>query len=355
MKTLVTGANGFMGSAVVRELLKDGTEVRALVRQGSDARNLDGLDVETVRGDLCDADSIRRAVEGCRQVFHVAAMVAFWVPPVDRDRFTAVNVVGTKNVLNAARDLGVEKVVYTSTISTIGSFGKQTPTNEEHYFNMWNMSMEYEKSKYSAEFEAWRYAARGLPVVAVLPAAPVGPRDIKPNPVGKLILDFLHRKIPGIIEGGGNFIDVDDIAYGHVLAAKRGKTGERYILGDQNLSVVELFGAIEAISGVKAPRMKVPYAGALALSHFLTFMADHVTGRHPLVTPPLVKMSSQYYYVETSKAREELGFVPRSNPIVALLKAIRWFLDNDYVKLSEPRKDAIRRRLEAQPEWAQVT
>lgn len=335
-----------MGSAVVRSLLDAGHDVKALVRKGSNGRNLDGLGIEIEHGDITDYDSVRNAMKGCDTVFHLAAMVAFWAPIKDLPRFYAVNVQGTKNVLGAAEKLGVKKVVYTSTISSIGSYGKESPTNEERSFNLWNMSMDYERSKYSAEFEAWRFAARGLPLVVVMPTAPVGPRDIKPNPVGKLILDFLSRKLPGYIDGGGNFIDVDDLGYGHVLAAEKGKPGQRYLLGDANIDTFSLFSALEEISGVAAPRWKLPYGLTLGLAYLLQFTSDRLTNRHPLFTPSLIKFSHTYYFADTSKATAELDFRPRSTVKKAAAKAIKWFLDNDYLRATEKKKRMIYQRIE---------
>jgi len=346
MKALVTGASGFMGSAVVRELLRDGQEVKAFVRQESDIRNLDGLDVEIVTGDITDVASVCRAMRGCSTVFHLAAMVYFWVPRKDRPRFYEENVDGTRNVLTAARDASIDKLVYTSTVSTIGSHGKNNPAKEEFSFNLWDKSMDYERSKYSAEFEVWRFAARGLPVIALLPSAPVGPRDIKPNPIGKLILDFLAQRLPGYIDGGANFIDVDDIAYGHVIAAKRGQPGERYLLCGENISTLDLFKALESISGISAPRFKLPYSGALTLGYLLEFVSNYVTNKHPLLTVPLVKFSSTYYYVDCSKAKRELDFQPRSNIRAAAIKAIQWFLDNGYVSGSDKHRRRIRNHLD---------
>ncbi|QLE46261.1 NAD-dependent epimerase/dehydratase family protein (plasmid) [Nostoc sp. C052] len=348
MKALVTGATGFVGSAIVRQLQEDGQQVKALVRKGSDLRNLEKLDIEIAYGDITDYDSVARAMQGCNSVYHGAAMVAFWVPRKDRHLFDWVNVEGSKNVFSAALKQDVEKVIYTSTISTIGSYGKDTPTTENHNFNLWDMSMEYEQSKYSAEFEAYRFAAQGLPIVVVMPSAPLGARDIKPNPVGKLILDFLARRIPGYIDGGANFIDVDDVAYGHILAAKKGKVGDRYMLGHENLSVVDLFSALEAISGVPAPKLKLPQAGAVKLAQILEFISDHITNQHPLYTAPMVKFSSLYYYLDTSKAKNELGFEPKSSVQQAAINAIEWFLQNDYLQVNDKNKSRIRQHLQGQ-------
>ena len=346
MTALVTGANGFMGSAVVRALVADGQQVRAFVRPSADLRNLDGLDIEVVPGDFLDPDSIVAAMKGCRTLYHVGALVRFWLPPRQLGEFDRVNVHGTKNVLAAALRQGLEKVVYTSTIATIGSHGKDDPVTEEHIFNLWEMGMQYERSKYSAELEAWRFGARGLPLVMVLPCGPIGARDYRPNPLGKLLLDFYHRKVPGYMEGGGNFIDVDDVATGHLLAAKRGKVGERYLLGNQNLSIVDFFRIVEEVSTVAAPRRKIPYAGALALARLLQFVSDRITRRHPLLTPNLTKTARVYYYADTTKARTELGFEPRYTVRDAVVKAFRWFTANGYIPEGKPRRRALVENLE---------
>jgi dihydroflavonol-4-reductase len=346
MKAFVTGGTGFMGSAVVRALLDDGQEVKALAREGSDQRNLKGLDLEVVRGDITDRESIRSAMKGCDTVYHLAAQVDFWLPPDQLHRFYEVNVEGTKNVMSAALDQGVSRVVYTSTISTIGANGKDRPTTEENSFNLWNMCMDYERSKYSAEFETWRFAARGLPVVAVLPAAPLGARDIKPNPIGQLILDYLSGKVPAYMVGGGNFIDADDLGLGHVLAGRVGKPGERYILGSENLATVDFFKMLEDVSGVRAPSLRLPYSAALAAAHLLESISNRVTKKPPLLTVPLIQFSSKYYFADTSKAKKELGFQPRSTVQRAAIKAIEWFLDNGYLKVGPKAKGQIRQHLE---------
>jgi dihydroflavonol-4-reductase len=205
--------------------------------------------------------------------------------------------------------------------------------------------MEYEQSKYNAEFEAFRIAARGLPLVIVLPTAPLGARDIKPNPAGQLILDFLARRLPGYLDGGANFIDVDDLARGHVLACKRGRAGERYILGGENLRIRDLFLALERITGVRAPKLKVPYRGALALSHLLKFASDRITGRPPLITPPVIKLSSKYYYVDTRKAEKELGFRPVTPLVRSAAKAVRWFAEQGYLEGSPKSQNDVRERI----------
>jgi dihydroflavonol-4-reductase len=351
MKTFVTGATGFVGSSIVRRLIEDGKAVKAFIRRNADLgaiNSLQGLDVEVAYGDITDADSVQRAMKDCDVVYHVAAMVAFWAPRKQRSMFYRVNVDGSKNVFAAALRRGVERVVYTSTASTIGSYGKDCPTTEEHDFNLWDMSSDYERSKYSAEFEASRFVARGLPLVCVLPAAPIGPRDSRPNPGGKLILDFLARKIPGYIDGGANFIHVDDVADGHLLAAKLGKTGERYLLGAANLSIKDLFSALEDVSGIAAPKLKLPYGGALALAYGLEFFSDYITNTHPLLTVPMVKYSGLHYYLDTSKAQRELGFQPKRSVKQAAFDAIRWFLEHGYIKLADGAVSRIRNRLAEQ-------
>jgi dihydroflavonol-4-reductase len=227
MKKLVTGANGFMGSAIVRELLKDGNEVKAFLRKTSDTRNIDNLDVEKVYGDIRDGDSVKKALKDCDTLYLTAAYFAHWAP--DPKLLYEVNVGGTKKTLKAALEVGVEKVVYTSTNNAIGASGP-VPTNEEAIFNYWESGDHYSMSKYIAENEVRIFAMRGLPVVIVNPTLVIGVNDIKPSPSGQLIIDIVKKKLPGYIDGGINIIDVEDVARGHILAAKKGRVGERYLL-----------------------------------------------------------------------------------------------------------------------------
>lgn len=346
MHALVTGGTGFIGSNVVHALLAEGHQVRVLVREPVDDLNLRGADVERVVGDIRDVASLRRATRGCDTVFHTAAKVAFWVPKARRSEFHEVNVIGTRNVMRQCLELGVSKVVHTSTTSVIGTSGRDAPTDEDHVFNLWDKSTEYERTKFAAEMEVWRSAALGLPVVSVLPTGPIGIRDRNPNPFGKLLIDYVYRKIPAV-DGGANLIDVRDVARGHILAATHGRPGHRYILGHQNVTSEQLFSVLNAVTGVPAPKVKVPYTLALWLGHWLKFVSDNFTGRHPVFTPNMVKLAQLYYFAETEKAKSELGFVPQSDPKRAVASAYKWFLDHNYIKLSDSARSRFAERIES--------
>jgi dihydroflavonol-4-reductase len=257
MKALVAGATGFMGSSIVRELLKDGVEVKVLVRENSDTRNIDGLDVEKAYGDIRDGESVKGALQGCDTFYQTAALYAHWMP--DNKVFYDINVEGTKTALTAALEQGVEKVVYTSTIGTIGISTAGKPLNEDAEFNLWGTGHHYTRSKYLGELEAKKLCEKGLPLVIVNPTIVIGVRDIKPTPSGQTILAVLNKQIPGYMDSGGNYIDVEDVARGHILAAQKGRIGERYILGNENMTFKDFYGLIGEVSGVAPPRMKMPY------------------------------------------------------------------------------------------------
>ena len=328
MKTLVTGATGFIGSTLVRELLKDGVEVRVLVREDSDTRNIDGLDVEKAYGDIRDSESMKSALKGCETFYQTAALYAIWMP--DSKVFYDVNVEGTKTALNAALEQGLEKVVYTSTIAAIGFHGADSPANEEAEFNLWETGDHYCRSKYLGEVEALKVCKKGLPLVIVNPAGPIGVRDIKPTPTGKMIIDVLNKKMPGYIDGGLNFVDVEDVARGHILAAQKGRIGERYILGNANLSVGDYFKLIGEVSGVEPPKLRIPYPVAIALGYGYQFVSN-IAKKPPVLTAPMVRTGSKYAYFDVSKAVNELGF-PQTPIKGAVEKAVNWFRENGYVK-----------------------
>ncbi len=328
MKTLVTGATGFVGSSIVRELLKDGVEVKVLVRENSDTRNIDGLDVEVAYGDIRDGESVKAALKGCDTFYQTAALIAWWVP--DRKAFYDVNVEGTKTALNAALEQGVEKVVYTSSALAIGCHGADRPANEEAEFNLWKTGEHYCISKYLGEVEAKKICEKGLPLVIVGPCGVVGVRDIKPTPSGKIIIDMLNKKIPAYMDGGGNYVDVEDVARGHILAAHKGRIGERYILGNENMSVRDYFGLIGEVSGVEPPKLKIPYSVAIAMGYMYQFVAS-ITRKPPLITAPGVRIGSKYMAFDSSKAVNELGF-PQTPIRTTIEKAVNWFRENGYVK-----------------------
>ncbi len=329
MKTLVTGSTGFIGAAVVRELLKAGADVRVTVRKDSDTRNIDGLDVERVYGDTRDRESMRAALKGCDTLYHVAAYFAHWSPK--KDLFYEVNVEGTKNVLEEALALGLQKVVYTSTSNTIGSHGAGDFVNEEAEFNGWEAGDHYVISKYLAEIEAKRICERGLPLVIVNPTLVIGVRDIKPTPSGALIVDIANGDMPGYIDGAINVVDVEDVARGHLLAAERGRIGERYILGNENLMVRDFFGMIADIAGVKPPRLKLPYGIALLLGYLFEAQA-RITRKPPGVSVSQVRLGRMGEHFDNSKAVNELG-LPLTPIRTTLERTIDWFGENGYIKV----------------------
>jgi dihydroflavonol-4-reductase len=309
--TLVTGATGFLGWHIARKLLDRGERVRALVRPASRLRE---LDAEPATGDLRDPASLARAVEGCGVVYHAAADYRLWVP--EPRQVYESNVTGTRNLLEAARRAGVERVVYTSTVGCIG-----VPDGTEAApVSLDQMEGPYKRSKFLAEKAALE---SHLPVVVVNPTAPVGDHDWKPTPTGKVILDFLNRRMPAYIETGLNFVDVRDVAEGHLLACERGRAGERYILGCENLTLAQLFARLEKLSGVAAPTRRIPYALAMAAGVVTTGVAS-ITGREPRAPLDAVRMARKKMWVTHEKAARELGYAP--GPVdAALQRAIDWF------------------------------
>jgi dihydroflavonol-4-reductase len=320
--TLVTGASGFIGWHVARLLTERGQKVRALVRPTSRLRE---LEVEPVVGDLRDAGSLDRAVAGCERVFHVAADYRLWAR--HPQELYGSNVEGTRNLLEAARRHGVERFVYTSTVGCIGvphgGLGDETvPVTLEE------MSGDYKRSKFLAERVALEFAASGLPVVIVNPTAPVGDHDVKPTPTGKIVLDFLKGAMPAFIDTGLNLVDVRDTAAAHLLAAERGRPGERYIVGCENLTLAEILQKLARLTGKAAPRVKLPYAVAYAAGVVTTGWA-RMTGRPPRAPLDAVRMAKKKMFVSTEKARRELGFTP--GPVDAALgRAVEWFQANGY-------------------------
>jgi dihydroflavonol-4-reductase len=328
MKTLVTGATGFIGSSLVRELLKDGLQVKVLVRKNSDTRNIDGLDVERAYGDIRDKESVKSALKGCDIFYQTAALYAFWAP--DSKVFYDINVEGTKIALSAALEQGMEKAVYTSTIAAVGYYGADNPANEDVEFNLWDTGDHYTRSKYLGEVEAKKFCEKGLPLVILNPAVVIGVRDIKPTPSGKMIIDVVNRKMPGYIDGGLNLVDVEDVARGHILAAQKGRIGERYILGNENLPIKDYLELIGEIAGVKPPGRKIPYSLAIMLGYGYQFLSS-ITRKPPVLTAPMVRSGSKYVYFNCSKAVRELGL--SQTPIKTTVeKAVSWFKENGYIK-----------------------
>ncbi len=327
-KTLVTGGSGFVGRAVVQALLDQGREVRVLARRRQHPA-LKGLAVEVVQGDLTDSESLVAALQGCAALFHVAADYRLWVP--DPASMYEVNVTGTRNLLRAALAAGVERVVYTSTVGTLGNPGDGTPGTEDTPVTLADMVGHYKRSKFLAEQVALEYAARGLPLVVVNPSTPVGPWDSRPTPTGQMIVDFLNGRVPAYLDSGLNLIHVRDVAAGHVLAAERGRQGEKYILGHQNMTLAEIFTELADLSGRPAPRWRLPYFPILLLAYINEFWSTWITRRPPRIPLTAVKMARKKMFFDSQKAVRELG-LPQTPVREALAEAIDWFRRHGYVK-----------------------
>ncbi len=328
MKAFVTGATGFIGGNLVRALLADGHQVRALVRPGSDLRNVAGLPIETVSGDLDDAQTLTEQVAGCDCVFHVAAHYSLWAK--DRDAIYRANVTGTKNLLAAAQTAQVKRFIHTSSVAAIGVPAPGTLANEETQTTLEALVSDYKKSKFLAEQAAREAARNGLDVVIVNPSTPIGAYDVKPTPTGEIVLRFLQDRMPAYVHTGLNLIDVDDVVRGHILAWQRGRTGERYILGNLNLTLKEMLEMLAAITGKPAPRFAVPHAIPLAVAFVDEMILARYFGKTPQVSFYSVQMSRKAMYYDSSKAVRELG-LPQSPIEGAIEKAVRWFETNGYV------------------------
>ena len=326
--SLVTGATGFVGSAVARALLARGHRVRVLARPNSNRRNLAGLSVEIAEGAMEDPGSLARAVAGCRYVFHVAADYRIWVP--DPAPMFRANVEGTRDLLNAALEAGAERVVYTSSVATLGlvpggSADEETPSTMD------DMIGPYKRSKYAAEEVAREFAReRGLPVVIVNPSTPVGPGDVKPTPTGRLIVEAARGQMPAFVDTGLNIVHVDDVAEGHLAAAEQGQIGERHILGGENMTLAEILAAIAQAVGRRPPRLRVPHQVLFPLAVGAE-LAARITGRDPFVTLDGVRMSQKKMYFSSEKASRELGYTPRPAR-EAIADAVGWFRDNGYLQ-----------------------
>jgi dihydroflavonol-4-reductase len=330
MKTLVTGGSGFVGSAVICQLLKAGHCVRALVRPFSDRRNIEGLPVEITTGDLTDFPSLERAMKGCSTLFHVAADYRLWVP--DPDVMYNANVAGTRNVMLAALSAGVRRVVYTSSVATLGLNPDGSPADETTSATLKDMIGHYKRSKFLAEAEVRRLIEeQGLPAVIVSPSTPIGPRDIKPTPTGRMIVSSVSGRMPAYVETGLNLVHVDDVAAGQLLAFERGEIGECYILGAQNLTLKEILNELASITGRKPPRIRLPQNLVLPFAYLAEAWA-RVTGRmEPWVVPDGVRMAKRYMFFSCEKAKQELGFNPRSVQ-EGLREAVDWFRRHGYCK-----------------------
>ena len=322
----LTGATGFIGGHIARLLSERGERVRVLVRPGSDLRGIAGLDVEQATGDLRDGDSLRRAVEGCKTVYHAAADYRLWAK--NPGELYRSNVDGTRNILQAAKDACVERVVYTSTVGCIGMPGGGRSGDEDSPVSLDEMHGAYKRSKFLAEQTALEFAAAGFPVVIVNPTAPIGDGDLKPTPTGKIIVDFLRGAMPAYLDTGLNLVDVRDVAAGHLLAAERGKPGERYILGGRNMALREIFVTLEKLSGRPAPKVQIPYWMAWIAGGVEESWA-RFSNYEPRAPLDAVRMARKRMFVSNEKAERDLGF--RTGPVEdGLGRAIEWFRANQY-------------------------
>lgn len=328
-KVLVTGATGFVGFHVAKLLSEKKFPVRALVRPETESGYLKHYDIEIVYGDLRNRESVMRAAAGCGQVFHVAADYRIWVP--DGKGMYATNVEGTKNVVYAAIKSGVENFVYTSTVGVLPASmeGKSADENSESCLN--EMVGDYKKSKYIAEQTVKAMLSAGMPIVIVNPSTPVGTHDRKPTPTGQIIVDFLNGNIPAYLDTGLNIVDVEDVAAGHLLAAQRGKSGERYILGNRNMTLRDFLTCIARESGAKPPKIRLPYLPVL-MAAYMNEALSKVTGSPPRIPLNGVKLAKKYMYFDCTKAVNELK-MPQSPVERAIRKAIQWFKDNGYVNI----------------------
>jgi dihydroflavonol-4-reductase len=326
MDALVTGGTGFLGANLVRELLARGQRVRVLARPGGDRRALAGCAVEIHEGDLLDPASLTAAVRGVRHVYHVAADYRLWAP--DPTALYRANVDGTRHVLAAAAAAGAERIVYTSTVGALGIPADGRPGDETTPVSLADMVGPYKASKFLAEQEAAEAAARGVPVVIVNPSAPVGPWDVKPTPTGQMIVDFLRGRMLGTVDTGLNLIHARDCAIGHLLAAERGRVGEKYILGHENLPLAEIFRRLAELTGRPAPRLRVPYAVAWLGAAAMEATAQ-VTGRPPAVPLTAVRMARKRMFFSPAKAVRELG-LPQTPVDRALADAVEWFVAHGY-------------------------
>ena len=327
MTTLVTGGNGFVGSALVRLLLGQDHQVRVLVRPGSDQRNLERLDVDLVEGDLTDAASLQRAVRGCSHLFHVAADYRLWIP--DPERMYKTNVDGSRDLLRAAADAGVNRMVYTSSVATLGINRDRSPADETTPVSLADMVGHYKRSKFLAEQAVLELVQeQGLPVVIVNPSTPIGPRDVKPTPTGRIIVDALRGKIPAYVDTGLNIAHVDDVAAGHLLAFERGEPGRRYILGGENLSLQAILGIICDYADLAPPRLRLRHNAVYPFA-WLAEQWARVSGKEPFATVDGVKMSKKFMYFSSALAQQTLGYAPRPARL-AIEDAIDWFRENGY-------------------------
>ena len=329
MTVLITGASGFVGSAILRRLLAEGAAVRALVRPASDRRNLDGLDVEVVTGDLGDRRSLARAVRGCEAVFHVAADYRLWTR--DADAMMRTNIGGSRDIVRAAAEAGVARIVYTSSVATLGLNADGSPADEDTEVTLSDMIGPYKQSKFMAEEEVLRLAHRhDAPVVIVNPSTPVGPRDIKPTPTGRMIVEAASGRMPAFVDTGLNIVHVDDVAQGHLMAWRRGEIGQRYVLGGDNMALRDILAGIAQAAGRRPPRIRIPHGAIMPIAYLAEAWTRITGGTEPFVTVDGIRMARKKMYFSSAKAERALGY--RHRPAAAALNdAVAWFRDNGYV------------------------
>ncbi len=330
MKAFVTGATGFVGSHVARVLADQGAELRLLVRPSSPTRNIDALQADLVTADLCDTTSLRKAISGCDFVFHVAADYRLWTrDAADTLEMYRCNVEGTRTLIEAARQAGVRRIVYCSSVATMGFTSDGSPADEASPVALQDMIGHYKRSKFLAEQVATEAGQKGRDVVIVNPTTPIGEQDIKPTPTGRIIVDFLRRKFPAYVDTGLNLVDVHAVARGHVAALAKGRPGERYILGGENLTLKQILDKLAAVTGLPAPTVRLPYVVALAAGAGDTLVSGRLLHREPRVTLDAVRMGRKKMWVSCAKAERELGWktVPVDD---ALRRAVEWFQKNGY-------------------------
>ncbi len=323
MTTLVTGATGFVGSVVARLLLEKGESVRVLARPNSDRRNLENLEVEIVEGDLNDLASLKKAVKGCNALYHVAADYRLWIPKPDEIYKT--NVEGSRSLLLAAAEAGVKRMIYTSSVATLGINPDGTPSNEDTPVSLGKMIGHYKRSKFLAEQTVQELIDKeGLPIIIVNPSTPIGPGDIKPTPTGRMILDAVNGKTPAYVDTGLNLVHVEDVAKGHLQAFEKGQIGQRYILGGEDMSLKEILTMIAELTDQKPPKIKLPHSVVMPIAYISEAWARLTNGSEPRATVDGVRMSRKKMYFSSEKAKQEIGYQHRSAN-EAIKDAVEWF------------------------------
>lgn len=327
MKVFLTGATGFIGGNLARELVRQGYDVRALVRKGSNLKSIEGINLELVTGDLLDKASLEKGMEGCEVLFHTAAMYTFWAQ--NPALIYKTNVHGTENIFTAAKSKQIKKIIYTSSESTVG-IEKNCTGNESILGNARKIPGDYKKSKFLAEQFVFKMCREGAPAVILNPTTPIGPYDIKPTPTGKIVLDYLNHKMFACVNTGLNVIDVGDVAKGHILALEKGVPGEKYLLGNKNVSLRQIMNILEKITGIKAPRFDIPIWFALTSGYVDQFIEGKLMGKYPRIPVAAVKASRKVRYFDCSKAINQLG-LPQTPIEESFKKSVDWFINSGYV------------------------